>query len=125
MSVLRSRERRGRANGNLNPIVQTRNRQGTAVAAEANERSAVNEQGLSPKAEGIALLEGGDENNHNMDMNNQEEGVGERMMDDFDSGAKSANKGPVSEDESLLPCLKRLILFSFFGTYTPFRGNYY
>lgn len=118
MPVLRSGARRGRANSNLNPVAaavaQPRNRRGAtarnrrgaaAVAAVvADERNpALNDEELNPKEEEIVLLEGGEDNN--------EEGVGERRMDDFDSGGKSADKVIGVEDESAAPLPEKVRFF--------------
>lgn len=116
MPVLRSGVRRGRANPNPNPVaaVQPRNRRGAAArnrrgaaaaaaVAAPDENPAVNDEELNPKAEDIALLEGGEENN--------EEGVGERRMDDFDSGGKSADKVIGVEDDSAAPLPEKVRFF--------------
>ncbi|XP_020264878.1 casein kinase 1-like protein HD16 isoform X1 [Asparagus officinalis] len=106
MPVLRSGARRGRANPNPNALTQTRNQRGAArnrrgaAAVAADDTAGVNGEDLNLKAEEIVLLEGGEENNEN---DFDEEGVGERKMNDFDSGAKSADKVPGAEDESAAP----------------------
>ncbi|XP_020087890.1 casein kinase 1-like protein HD16 [Ananas comosus] len=91
MPQLRGDARRGRAQPN--PIVQAERPSNTRrrrAAAAAVTRS------LERKEE-IELAEGGDEVGG--EENKEGEGVGERRMDEFDSGARSADKLPGAEDE--------------------------
>lgn len=93
MPQLRGDARRGRAQPN--PIVQAERPSNTRRRRSAAARNAVTRS--LERREEIELVEGGDEVGG--EENEADEGVGERRMDDFNSGARSADKLPGAEDE--------------------------
>lgn len=125
MPVRRSGARKGRAAQALNRrkpadaggAIATRTRRRRAVAAEtvagpvdnelAREEKAVDgnvvaesaeaEEGKGQEAEGCRVIL--EEGLRVSPPALQKEGVGEKPMDDFDSGAGRSNKGPAGEDE--------------------------
>ncbi|EHA8590353.1 hypothetical protein COCNU_scaffold017399G000030 [Cocos nucifera] len=100
MPELRSGVRRGRAQAN--PIVQAERPTAARRRRTArNEALLVDENLVNTSAEpreGIRLLEGGDEVGA-LVGEEIKVGIGERKMDDYESGAKSADKLPGGEDE--------------------------
>ncbi|XP_072997215.1 casein kinase 1-like protein HD16 [Typha latifolia] len=97
MPELRSGARRGRANPN--PIATeervTKRRRRAARSKQTCDEIVVTKS--AERNEEIGLLEGGGEIGE--EKKDEEEGVGERKMDEFDSGARSADKIAGAEDE--------------------------
>lgn len=115
MPELRSGVRRGRAQAN--PIFQAeRPTAGRRRAAARNKAPPVDKSPVNTSSEPreeIRILEGGDEVGGLVGQEIKE-GVGERKMDDYDSGAKSADKLPGGEDEgSTAPLPEKVDPFPF------------
>lgn len=99
MPELRSGVRRGRAQAN--PVVQadrpnTRRRRAARNQHPVDENPPVTRS--AERREEIRLAEGGGEVGGLVGEENLE-GVGERRMDEYDSGARSADKLPGGEEE--------------------------
>lgn len=107
MPELRSGARRGRG-APSNPVVQAEGPSAAGTSRRgrvARSRRAANENrvGRSVEAEEIKLLEERGNLFGGETKGEEEEGGGERRMEDYDSGARSADKPPAAEEGSTAP----------------------
>ena len=127
MPVLRSGARRGRAAAKQqqpNPIevgegIATRTRRRRAAAAAANNNN-INNKGQRGVNENVVVAAAAKEEEEEIrglegGGGAEKEEVGEKQMDDFESGGKSNDKAPVGDDEeSTVPLPEKVWAFSLF-----------
>ncbi|XP_059457850.1 casein kinase 1-like protein HD16 [Corylus avellana] len=125
MPVLRSGARRGRAAAKQqqpNPIgvgegIATRTRRRRAAAAAANNNNNndnINNKGQRGVNENVVVAAAAKEEEEEVrglegGGGAEKEGVGEKQMDDFESGGKSNDKAPVGEDEGSTAPLPEMV----------------